>query len=341
LGTARCLAAYALRAILCEGVTEVIMRRIALLFLFTLFLAGTVPLAAEGAQPLDQVRLKDGRVLSGQIVEEHSANIVLLVRGVRRSYDRNFIKHITYGSAPGIATSNAEGSAANGVGTPLGVSDADGSSVPAQPESGLTEALAQRYRVPLRDVLWVRAQGVGDAELPLVFLIAATAQVTTRQVMALYHKGWTWEEIEDYFQMQPNDITYEPGPWEDYPYYDAGLYVGWGWDGYGWGGYGYGGYGWAGRCNWRGGRGNWRGGRGDWGGGRGNWRGGRGNWGGGHGSWRGGRGNWGGSGGRTSVGAMRSGGSRSGGARSFGGFSGAGRASVGGGSHGGGRGGRR
>jgi hypothetical protein len=209
----------------------------------------------------DTVTLKDGRVLHGDVVEESSENVVVMVDGVKRTFGRSFISKISYSDGtdpgPGVAQSQQAGPSNTG-GTmaqePNGPGPGNGDSpappagtIPSAPPQGdLVSDISTRYKVPPGDVVWVRQQGIADADVPLVFLIAATAQVVPRAVVKLRLEGWTWREIEAHFGMRPNYIYYGPGPWAAYPYYYPGVYVGLGW-GLGWGGR-WGG-GWGGR--WR------------------------------------------------------------------------------------------
>ena len=204
--------------------------------LFALGLACAWPEPALAAPGDDVVALKDGRVLQGQVVEEGKDNIVILVNGVKRSYGRSFISKISYGSGPAALASAAAGPAE---GANIAYS------VPAPRAGGLAGEISARYQVPVSDVLWVRAQGIPDVDLPLVFLVAATARVVPRAVVKLRLKGWSWAQIETHYGMRSEYVRYEPGPWVAYPYY---YYpgVGWGW-GWGWhGGWGWGwGHGWG------------------------------------------------------------------------------------------------
>jgi hypothetical protein len=279
--------------------------------LFVLGLAGG-PLRADA----DTVTLKDGRVLKGEIVEEQSSDVVLLMGGARRSFGRDFIAKIAYGDGADAGAEQAPGPPDGGG----AVYQAGGpsSAIPAMPKADLLTALSVRYRVPVGDVAWVRRQGVPDADLSLVFLVAATARVVPRRVVELYLEGWSWDRIEDYFQMQPDDVYYEEDAGVDDPYYYPGLY-GWdAWDGYDWG-LGYAG-GWGGNYG-RGG--GYHGGGRSWGGGRTPVGGGRGSWGGGPQ-------------GRGSYAAPASGGGQGGGFRGNGGGGFHGNVGGGGGSHGGG-----
>jgi hypothetical protein len=235
------------------------MKKTAMIFslLFALCSAGLTLRADSAPSGDDTVTLKDGRILHGQVVEESDDNVVVLVQGVQRTFGRSFIKKIVYGSGPDEAAAPAPAavqSAAPDDGNPYAAPQAAGSE-PA-PKGDMVSDLAQRYRVPVSDVIWVRKQGISDTDLPLVFLVAATAQVMPRAVVKLRLEGWAWDDIETHFGLNSEDIYYDEGPWGPYPYY---YYPGW-WGGWGWG--------WGGGGRWRGG---WGGGGhyggGHWGGG--------------------------------------------------------------------------
>lgn len=237
------------------------MKKTALVFPLMLALAlawGT--LRAAVPQPDDDtVTLKDGRVLHGQVVEESDDSVVVLVQGLQRKFGRSFIKKIVYGSGPAEASVTQQAPMAAGA-----VEDApapEAGTIPSAPPKGdLVADLSVRYRVPENDVIWVRRQGVSDADLPLVFMVAATAHVVPRAVVKLLRAGWSWDDIEEHYGMNAKYISYEPGPWAAYPdyYYPGGL--GW-WGGWGWGGAWGGGYGggWGGGYGGHGG-GGWGGG---------------------------------------------------------------------------------
>jgi hypothetical protein len=170
--------------------------------------------ADGGAQ--DTVTLKDGRVLSGWVVEESKDRVTLEVQGVKRLYDRALIRSIQYGQGPAGAQPPA----------PVQVSSQ---------AATLDQDLADRYQVPLKEVAWVRHQGISDADLPMVFFVAAQAAVRPVEVVDLRLQGLSWPEIEDHFGLDSRRVRYVVSPWVPYPYYYDGPYVGWGW-GWGWGG---------------------------------------------------------------------------------------------------------
>jgi hypothetical protein len=139
-------------------------------------------LAAD--QPLDVLKLKDGRVLQGEIVGETDSKVELMVDGTTRTFSRDFITNITYGGADEGA--QPEGTALR----------------PGLHGDALSADLAARYRVPESSVLWARHQGISDSDLPEVFEVAAEAQVPIRPVVDLRLKGMSWREIRDRFGLE-------------------------------------------------------------------------------------------------------------------------------------------
>ena len=181
--------------------------------------------AAQDAS-LDQVTLRDGRVLSGTVLEETKDKLSLQVNGVTRLYDRSLVQSVRYGSGP------AEASPA--------VRDSGEDRVPDKVTSkaaSLDQDLADRYQVPLDEVLWVRRQGVTDADLPMVFFVASQAAIRPGGVVRLRLQGLSWTEIEEHYGLEPRRIYYVESPWVPYPYYYPQAYWGrsrgWGWGG-GW-----------------------------------------------------------------------------------------------------------
>jgi len=177
----------------------------------------------------DTLTLKDGRFIQGRVLEEDSSKIVISVAGSKRTFERALVKKINYA----YPAESGEGPTALEAASPA-------ATVPQPAAKGnLVDELAQRYGVGVRDVLWVRSQGISDKDLALVFLIASEAQITPRKVVALHQKGLSWTEIENRYEMRPEYIRTEAGPWEGYPYYYAPVVVGPGWGpgwGWGWGG---------------------------------------------------------------------------------------------------------
>jgi hypothetical protein len=170
-----------------------------------LALALSAPLALSAADGADRLILKDGRVLKGVIVAEDEKAVTLQTGGVEREYRRDFIRSIDYApsSAPGTVPALAP--------------------TPAAQASSLDLDLCQRYNVPLSEVQWVRRQGMADADLPLVFFIAASAQVLPGPVVALRKQGLSWEEIERHYGLEPRRVHFVPGPWVPYPVIEASI----------------------------------------------------------------------------------------------------------------------
>lgn len=204
------------------------MKKIMWIVALTIFTGlGVRSMAAATADPsLDVITLKDGRVVSGQIVEESGEKVVFLVDGVKRSYNRNFVTKISYGTGP------TEGMQASSAGPSEGAPVGEGPEV----KGSLTAQIAATYDVPEKAVIWVRKQGIVDADLPLVFYVAAKARVQTRVVVRLRLERWSWNEIEAHFGLRRSGIYVEPEAVvvDPYPYYPG--YWGWGGGGWGWGG---------------------------------------------------------------------------------------------------------
>lgn len=168
-------------------------------------LALAAALAADGVQ--DQITLKDGRIVTGTIVEESPAEVTLRTSGALRHYQRDFIRGIHYGG---------------------GGSDTDAASAALPPPTAaaanpLDLDLSRRYSVPVTEVQWVRRQGVADADLPMVFFIAAKASVLPGVVVDLRLKGWAWPDIERHFGLEPRRVYFVPGPVVPYPLLRASI----------------------------------------------------------------------------------------------------------------------
>ena len=170
--------------------------------LLALTLAGGLRADAPGP---DKLTLNDGRIVTGTIVQEDVKAVTLQSRGVEREYRRDFIRSIAYGQTSAPAT--VPGLAAT----------------PSARANSLDEDLCQRYNVPLSEVQWVRRQGMADADLPLVFFVAANAQVVPGPVVALRKQGLSWEEIERRYGMEPKHVHFEVGPWVPYPVVEASI----------------------------------------------------------------------------------------------------------------------
>jgi hypothetical protein len=179
------------------------LTRLALASALALTLSGG--LRADAGPGPDRLTLKDGRVIAGTIVQEDVKAVTLRSGSMEREYRRDFIRSIAYGETPPPAT--VPGLAPT----------------PAARASSLDADLCQRYNVPLSEVQWVRRQGMADADLPLVFFVAATAQVVPGPVVALRKQGLSWEEIERHYGMEPKHVHFVVGPWVPYPVVEASI----------------------------------------------------------------------------------------------------------------------
>ncbi len=70
-------------------------------------------------------------------------------------------------------------------------------------------SIGDHYRVPERDIGTVRQRGIPDEELPVVFYLAAKAQVASGAVLDLRLKGSTWMDITLRYGLNP-EIYYVP-----------------------------------------------------------------------------------------------------------------------------------
>jgi len=213
-------------------------------------------LMADGAD--DQITLKDGRVISGQVTEESQDTITMQVKGVSRRYKRDLVKKVAYGSGSAEAAAGAPAEAGQAEAAPAADADAAVAPVvaprPTTPVGTLDDDICRRYQVPLTEVRWVRRQGISESDLPIVFFVAASAGITPGPVVSLRLGGWSWKEIERHYGLDPERVRFEPGPWVAYPFF---IGAGWGYGGWGYGGgWGRGGYGYRGGYG-RGG-GGWR-----------------------------------------------------------------------------------
>jgi hypothetical protein len=202
----------------------------------SLALGLTLASSIWAAAPQDSLLLKDGRVIHGQVVEETDAKVTVMVAGVQRRYGRDLIKRIDYGGSQPLldGAGDPEQPATS---RPAEPRDRGAEAIPAPaPEpstraNSLDEDLALRYQVPLSEVHWIRAQGIVDADLPLVLFVAARARIAPGPVVSLRLKGWTWSQIEDRYGIDGRQVYFVGGPWVPYPMFR----IGWGWGG-GWGG---------------------------------------------------------------------------------------------------------
>jgi hypothetical protein len=186
---------------------------------------GSGALFAEEALTQDVITLKDGRVLKGQVVDESDTKVIIEIKGVKRSYSRSFIAGIDYADA---SAQGASAPPAPSAGTAPSAPSAPPVAVPqGKPQGSMVTDLAAHYSVPVSEVTWVQRQGIMDADLPMVFFIAATAGIVPGPVVRLRLAGWSWSDIEGHYGLEPDGIYFVAGPWFSYPFY-RGHYYGWG-----------------------------------------------------------------------------------------------------------------
>jgi len=75
--------------------------------------------------------------------------------------------------------------------------------------TGFNLSVGNFYRVPEREVLFVRDRGIHQEELPVVFFLAQRANVAPGAIVDLRLRGMNWMDITLHFGLQP-DIYYVP-----------------------------------------------------------------------------------------------------------------------------------
>jgi hypothetical protein len=70
-------------------------------------------------------------------------------------------------------------------------------------------AVGDYNRIPEREVVVVRQQGIPDEELPVVFFLAAHARVPYTEIVRLRLNRWTWMKIALKYRLDPG-IFYMP-----------------------------------------------------------------------------------------------------------------------------------
>ena len=75
--------------------------------------------------------------------------------------------------------------------------------------TGFNLSVGNYYRVPEREVLFVRDRGIHQEELPVVFFLAQRANVAPGAIVDLRLRGMNWMDITLHFGLQP-DIYYVP-----------------------------------------------------------------------------------------------------------------------------------
>ncbi|MDH4157019.1 MAG: hypothetical protein OEW00_07070 [candidate division Zixibacteria bacterium] len=74
-----------------------------------------------------------------------------------------------------------------------------GISITDEGVKGFYLAIGEQYRVPQKDIIVVKKQQIPDEELPVIFFLAARAQVSSGKIIELRLKGMSWMEITAYF----------------------------------------------------------------------------------------------------------------------------------------------
>jgi hypothetical protein len=175
-----------------------------------LFLCASLSLSAALAAQ-DLVVLKDGQQIQGLVVDETQTQISVQTQDGVKQYSRASVQKIQIN-----ADSGGSGSTGNGNAEPVGTTPVLAPS-PSAKAQDLYQDLSQRYQVPMSEVLWVHRQGIVDADLPLVFFIAAKAQVTPGPVVRLHNSGLSWEEVERHYNIEPKSVHFVAGPFVPIP----------------------------------------------------------------------------------------------------------------------------
>jgi hypothetical protein len=84
-----------------------------------------------------------------------------------------------------------------------------GVSVGSEGLRGFHFSIGDYYRVPDRDIAVVRQRGIPDEEMPVVFHLAAKAQVASNAILDLRLKGLSWMDITLRYGLTP-EIFYVP-----------------------------------------------------------------------------------------------------------------------------------
>lgn len=84
-----------------------------------------------------------------------------------------------------------------------------GVSVGSEGLRGFYFTIGEYYRVPDRDIGVVRQRGIPDEELPVVFYLAAKAQVASGVILDMRLKGLSWMDITLRYGLSP-EIYYVP-----------------------------------------------------------------------------------------------------------------------------------
>ena len=175
-------------------------------------LAGLGAGLSLGAQ--DLVTLKNGQQVQGLVVDETQSQISVQTQDGVKLYSRAKVQKIQINADNSPSSAPAAGAADDAEPSQAAPAIAPTPSAKAQ---DLYQDLSQRYQVPVSEVLWVHRQGIVDADLPLVFYIAAKAEVTPGPVVRLRNSGLSWEEVERHYNIEPKSVVFVAGPFVPIP----------------------------------------------------------------------------------------------------------------------------
>jgi hypothetical protein len=162
----------------------------------------------------DLVTLKNGQQVQGLVVDETQTQISVQTQDGVKQYSRAKVQKIQINADNSPSSAPAAGSADDAEPSQAAPAIVPTPSAKAQ---DLYQDLAQRYQVPVSEVLWVHRQGIVDADLPLVFFIAAKAEVTPGPVVRLRNSGLSWEEVEQHYGIEPKSVHFVAGPFVPIP----------------------------------------------------------------------------------------------------------------------------
>lgn len=74
---------------------------------------------------------------------------------------------------------------------------------------GFHLSIGNYFRVPEREVVYIRERRIPEPEIPVVFFIAGRAHVAPAQIVELRLKGQSWMSIVAYYRLSP-EIFYVP-----------------------------------------------------------------------------------------------------------------------------------
>jgi hypothetical protein len=178
------------------------------------------------AEVVDTVRLKDGSVLHGQVVEENKNELVLLHKGLRRKISRDLVDSVLFdtGAEPEAAPGPSSNPGQAPLQAPATLPPPEAASyIPtddAAQNAQLFAGLAQQYGVPASEVAAIHQDGIPVSEVSVVLFIAARAHVVPDEVVGLRRSGMTWLDITLHYNLSPG-IFYVPIEREAAPAFDS------------------------------------------------------------------------------------------------------------------------